>query len=72
MEATAKMKNGEGCDLLERLAAEEQFNLSEEDIQEIMRPELYIGRCVQQVDAFLAKINPLIEGIAKGSAEIGL
>ena len=36
MEATAKMKNGEGCDLLERLAAEEQFNLSEEDFKKIV------------------------------------
>lgn len=72
MEATAKMKNGEGCDLLERLAAEEQFNLTEADMKEIMQPELYIGRCTEQVDRFLAKITPLIEGIGAGSAEIGV
>ena len=72
MEATAKMKNGEGCDLLERLAAEEQFNLTEADMKEILQPELYIGRCPEQVDRFLAKITPLIEGIGAGSAEIGV
>ena len=70
MEATAKMKDGEGCDLLERLAAEPQFNLTESDMNEIMQPELYIGRCVGQVERLLAKIRPLIEGIAEGSAEI--
>ena len=72
MEATAKMKDGEGCDLLDRLIAEEQFNLTERDIQEIMRPELYIGRCVSPVEQYLAKISPLIEGIAKESAEINV
>ena len=70
MEATAKMKAGEDCDLLERLAAEPQFALTEEEIQEIMRPELYIGRCAEQVDRYLAKIMPLIEGINAESSDI--
>ena len=72
MEATAKMKDGEGCDLLDRLAAEEQFNLTEEDIKEIMQPKLYIGRCIGQVERFLAKISPLIEGVVQESAEINV
>ena len=70
MEATAKMKAGEDCDLLERLAAEPQFALTEDEIHEIMRPELYIGRCAEQVDRYLAKIRPLIDGINIESSDI--
>lgn len=72
MEATAKMKNGEECDLMKRLAEEPQFRLNDEEIQEILKPELYIGRCPQQVTQFLDKIRPLIEGASGQSAEISL
>ena len=72
MEATAKMKNGEECDLLSRLAAEPAFGLSEEDLKGLLDPRLYIGRCPEQVDRFLDKVRPLLEGSASGSAEIDL
>ena len=72
MQATAKMKNGEECDLLSRLAAEKEFGLSESEMTELLTPSLYIGRCPQQVDALLAKIKPLISGISRQSAEINL
>jgi adenylosuccinate lyase len=72
MEATAKMKNGEECDLMQRLAAEPQFQLNDDEIQAVLRPELYIGRCPQQVEQFLEKIRPLIEGADVKSAEINL
>lgn len=72
MQATAKMKNGEECDLLSRLAAEKEFGLSESEMNELLTPSLYIGRCPQQVDALLAKIKPLISGISRQSAEINL
>ena len=72
MEATAKMKNGEECDLMKRLAEEPQFRLNDEEIQEILKPELYIGRCPQQVTQFLDKIRPLIEGASGQSADISL
>ena len=39
MEATASMKEGGECDLLERLAKEEGFCLNEADLQEILSPE---------------------------------
>ena len=72
MQATAKMKNGEECDLLSRLAAEKEFGLSESEMNELLTPSLYIGRCPQQVDALLTKIKPLISGISRQSAEINL
>ena len=72
MEATAKMKNGEACDLLSRLAKEPQFGLSEDEMNALLTPSKYIGRCPEQVDAFLAKIKPLTDGVVGDSAEINL
>lgn len=72
MEATAKMKNGEDCDLLSRLAAEEKFGLTEEEMTKLLSPSLYIGRCPEQVEALLDKVRPLISGISRETAEINL
>ena len=72
MEATAKMKNGEPCDLLSRLAAEQEFGLTEEEMNALLAPRLYIGRCPEQVEAFLEKLKPLISGVCHDSAEINL
>ena len=72
MEATAKMKNGEDCDLLERLAAEDRFGLSADDMERVLDPGLYTGRCPQQVDALLEKIRPLLEETETQSVEIDI
>ena len=72
MEATAKMKNGEECDLLSRLAAEKEFGLTETEMNKLLTPSLYIGRCPEQVAAFIEKIKPLIADVTGESAEINL
>ena len=72
MEATAKMKNGEECDLLSRLAAEKEFGLTEEEMNTLLTPSAYIGRCSEQVDAFLGKIKPLLVGVSHENTEIDL
>ena len=72
MEATAKMKNGEGCDLLERLAAEDKFGLSADDMDKLLDPRLYIGRCPQQVAELIEKIRPLLEGADRQIVEINI
>ena len=72
MEATAKMKNGEECDLLARLAAEKEFGLTEAEMTELLTPALYIGRCPEQVSAFVEKIKPLLADADGKSAEINL
>lgn len=72
MEATRKMKLGEECDLLSRLAAEKEFGLSEEEMNKVLEPSLYIGRCKEQVEAILKKTEPLIASMEKGGAEINL
>ena len=72
MEATARMKNGEECDLLSRLAKESAFGLTEEEMNELLTPSAYIGRCAQQVDALVKKVQPLIAEIDRESAQINL
>ncbi len=72
MEATARMKAGESCDLLARLAKEPAFGLTEDEMAALLAPSLYIGRCAKQVEAFVEKLKPLIADTAKGSAEINL
>ena len=72
MEATAKMKNGEECDLLARLAAEKEFGLTEVEMTELLNPASYIGRCPEQVMAFVEKVKPLLAGADGKSAEINL
>ena len=72
MEATAKMKNGEECDLVARLAKDPTFGMSEEEINALLEPNKYVGRCPEQVTVFLEKVKPLLEGITTKSAEINL
>lgn len=72
MEATAKMKNGEDCDLLNRLAGEKEFGLTEEEMKALLDPVLYIGRCPEQVEALIAKVQPLLDGVNRENAEISL
>ena len=72
MEATTRMKNGEECDLLSRLAAEPAFRLTETEMKEVLDPSLYIGRCAEQVDVLTAKIKSLIASVNRETAEINL
>lgn len=72
MEATARMKNGEDCDLLARLAKEQEFGLTEDEMNALLTPANYIGRCPEQVDAFLREVGPLLSGISRETAQIEL
>ena len=72
MEATAKMKNGEDCDLLERLSKAPEFGMTLEEMQTLLNPSDYIGRCKEQVEAYLAEIAPAIADVGTEIAEINL
>lgn len=72
MEALDRMKAGEECDLTVRLAASEAFNMNEAEICDLLKPELYIGRCIEQVQTYIEKIRPLLSDTEKGSAQINL
>ena len=70
--ASARMKKGGSCDLLHRLAAEPAFSMSEKELAALLKPEDYIGRCPEQVDTFLHKVTPALEGASGGDADIDL
>ena len=72
MAATARMKEGLPCDLMERLAAEPAFRMSAQEIEAVLDPRLYIGRCPEQVDAFLAQAAPAYAGASDETVEIDL
>ena len=60
MAATARMKEGERCDLLDRLAADPAFGMTRAELDAVMDPALYTGRCAQQVERFLSECAPLL------------
>ena len=72
MEALDRMKTGEECDLTARLAASETFNMNEAEIRNLLKPELYIGRCIEQVQTYIEKIRPLLSDTEEGSVQIDL
>ena len=72
MEATARMKNGESCNLLELLSARKEFGMTPEEIEALLDPRLYVGRCPEQVTRFLAEVNPLLADVKRTTAEINL
>ncbi len=72
MKATEEMKNGGSCDLLKYLSAEEKFGLTLKEMEKLLEPSMYIGRCKEQVEMFLTEVRPLIEHIERSTAEITL
>ena len=61
MAATERMKMGESCDLLERLAAEPAFGMTAEEMRAVLDPKKYTGRCAEQTEALVKKIRPMLD-----------
>lgn len=72
MDATAKMKNGESWDLLAELSGHPEFHMTREEMESTLSPEKFIGRCPEQVEVYLQKVQPLIAGVSGGDADITL
>ena len=72
MNATAKMKNGEQWDLLADLSSHPEFGMTKAEMEAVLKPTAYIGRCPEQVDSFLARIRYQISDITKSDTEIDL
>ena len=72
MAATARMKEGGTCDLLSRLAAQPAFGMTEAEMEAVLTPSAYIGRCPEQVEAFLQRVEPLLAGASAETPEISL
>ena len=54
--ATRVKKEGGENDLISRIANDPMFSLSEDEIRRELEPKKYIGRCVSQVEEFIADI----------------
>ena len=72
MEATAAMKRGEQGDLLAKLAATGEFPMKEEEMNALLDPALYTGRCAEQVERYIAEIRPLFAGASEETDEINV
>ena len=54
-------EQGEKNDMLERIAADPSFNITMDELKDILIPSLYTGRSASQVDEFIADyIDPVI------------
>ena len=72
MAATARMKEGERCDLLDRLATDPAFGMTRAELDAVMDPALYTGRCAQQVERFLSECAPLLADAQSADGAISL
>ena len=72
MDATAKMKNGERWDLLADLAGHPEFGMTKQEMEAVLDPMLYTGRCAEQVESYVKKIAPLIADIDREQAQINI
>lgn len=70
MEAIEKLNNGEKADLLGMLCEDEELGLDKEELQAIMRPEMFIGRSVEQTKNYLESVKPLIEDVIPDDPQV--
>jgi adenylosuccinate lyase len=56
------MKNGEPCDLLERLAGDTNLGISIEEITRTLEPSDYVGRSVDQTETYIRLCLKRIKG----------
>ena len=72
MDATAKMKAGQSWDLLADLSAHPEFGMSKEEMEAVLDPALYIGRCPEQVERYLETLKLVLSGVSGEAAAIDL
>jgi adenylosuccinate lyase len=69
MDAARRMKEeGARADLLERIAGDPAFGMSEEELRELVNPRDFVGRAPEQVDRFLEEwVDPVLERLSDPS-----
>ncbi len=70
METTARMREGETCDLFDRLAAQSALGITKQELEAVLDPKAYTGRCESQVSAFLDTLKPLLDGAGDSDVSI--
>lgn len=62
MESARLMKEGSSGDLIERILGDASFDLTKDEIAELMKEEHFIGRASKQVEEFLhEEVQPLLK-----------
>ncbi|MBO7665954.1 MAG: adenylosuccinate lyase [Clostridia bacterium] len=72
MEATARMKEGLECDLIKTLAGMPEFGMSEAEMNAVLDPVLYTGRCGEQVEKYVNKLAPVLAQYEETEKEISV
>jgi len=74
MEAAKQVKlHGKKNDLVERLAGDDVFGMTAEEILSVMKPENYTGRAAEQVEEFISGVvEPAIKGIQQDNIKAEL
>ena len=72
MDATAKMKNGESWDLLADLSQHPEFGMTKAEMEAVLDPMRYTGRCAEQVTAYVNAVRPLIANVSHSNAQIDI
>ena len=72
MEATAAMKDGRDGELLKKLAEHPALSLTAEELEKIMDPRQYTGRCGEQVESYVESLKPIIEGATSKAEELDI
>ena len=70
MEAAARMKAEGVLDLSERIAARPEFGMTRAELDALLQPDRYIGRCREQVERFLEQVKPRLAGAGEADAYI--
>ena len=68
-------QDGLDNNLCELILAEPMFNMTKQELDAIMKPENFIGRCPQQVEEFISNcVQPVLEanGVSDDKAEINV
>ncbi|MGN1479067.1 MAG: adenylosuccinate lyase, partial [Acutalibacteraceae bacterium] len=64
--AKVKLEGGQN-DLIQRIADDDAFPLTLQEIEQQLDPKLYIGRCPSQVDEFIESVvNPILSRLYTG------
>jgi adenylosuccinate lyase len=64
-------QHGRPNDLIDRIAGDPAFGVTRAEIEEDLRPELYVGRAPEQVDEFLAEwVQPVLDRYPEASGEL--
>ena len=62
VDAADRLKDAGGeNDMPERIASDEAFGMTAEEVRAILDPARHVGRSAEQVDAFLSSLEPVLE-----------